>query len=72
MFIPNVIHFTSNVFVKEEEPKKSSKKVSKIHFREFESEKRTKKISKFQLEYGDPNFVDERTTSDKVEKKEST
>ena len=71
MFIPNVVHFTSNMFVKVDEPKKHTQRISKIRFREFEPKKRVKKISQYELEHGDPNFVDERTTSNKAKEEES-
>ena len=68
MFIPNVVHFTNNMFVKEDEPKKHIQRVSKIKFREYEPKKGIKKISKYEFEHGDPDFVDERTTSDEPDK----
>lgn len=71
MFIPNVVHFTTNIPVKEDEPKKHIGRVSKIHFREDEPKKDIKKVSQSQFEHGDPDFVDERTTSDEPKKKES-
>ena len=71
MFIPNVVHFTSNVFVKEEEPHKYVKKVSNIHFREDKPKKAVKKVSQYEFEHGDPDFVDERTSIDKPKKEES-
>ena len=49
MFIPNVVHFTSNVFVKEEEPHKYVKKVSNIHFREDKPKKDVKKVSQYEF-----------------------
>jgi len=71
MFIPNVVHFTSNIMVKEDEPKKYVKKFSHIHFREDEPKKAMKKVSQYEFEHGDPDFVDERTSKDKPKKEES-
>ncbi|MEA3371425.1 MAG: hypothetical protein U9Q40_08805 [Campylobacterota bacterium] len=70
MFIPNVVHFTSNMFAKKDEPKKHEQKASGIKFRESEATKGTKKISKYELEHGDPDFVDERTTNSDADKPE--
>ena len=68
MFIPNVVHFTTNIPVKEEEPHKYAKKVSHIHFREDEPKKKVKKVSQYEFEHGDPDFVDERTSVNKPKK----
>ena len=69
MFIPRVVNFTANIFVKEEKPKKHINKFSKIHFREDDPEKHITKVSKLQFEKGDPDFVDERTSCDLPKKK---
>ena len=70
MNIPNLVHFRTNMLVKDKEPKKHLQKFSKIHFREEEPKEEKKKISQLELENGDPDFVDERITSDEVKKKE--
>lgn len=71
MFIPNVVHFTTNIPVKEDEPKKYVNKFSHIHFRGDEPKKAVKKVSQYEFEHGDPDFVDERTSKDKPKKEES-
>jgi len=71
MFVPNVVHFRSNIFVKEDEPKKYINKVSKILFREDTLKKDIKKISQLEFEHGDPDFIDERTSIYEPKKEES-
>lgn len=71
MNIPHVIHFRSNILIKDDEPKKHAEKVSKIHFRKDDPEHHIKKVSKLQFEKGDPNFVDERKKSESPKKEES-
>ena len=71
MFIHNVVHFRSNIPGKEEEPHKYVKKNSHIHFREDKPKKAVKKVPQYEFEHGDPNFVDERTSTDKPKKEES-
>ena len=67
MFIPNVVHFTSNIQV-EKEPHKYVKKISHIHFREYKPKNTVKKVPQYEFEHGDPDFVDERTSIDKPKK----
>ena len=68
MFIPNVVHFTTNIPVEKDEPKKYVKKFSNIHFREDKPKKAVKKVPQYEFEHGDPDFVDERISIDKPKK----
>lgn len=69
MNIPNIVHFRTNLLVKEEKSKKQKNQHSKLHFREDENHDELKKISKSEFEHGDPDFVDERVTKKETKEK---
>ena len=67
MNIPNLVHFRTNMLIKDEKPKWHPKKISHIHFREDEPHEKTKKVSQVEFEHGDPDFIDERIIADEEE-----